>query len=312
MSAVANSPAGNKMAEKINPWRYVKVDPDSVKDNPYVNPRAPPADVDGEGDGTGSEGGSDDSGDNPDVKVVDAKDFITLEGIMCYGSDGKVFEQHDKLEFAKDIVRKPDKSHASFTPYQAIAHFEKSGNGLFLPSYACQTVALVNLFNASVKKKADGTFEVINPALEKVLQQYKDYGPGYGWHNNNTIVDGENGRIIHYPSKDDFPQHGGTIDINHGLRIARPFPKKMNRDSSSLEDALKNATKASYTKDLTGLKDPRILIDIAEYFGKTAWSYPADNSVCSAWLGCGNGDGFYINSNNYLSNNIAARGVRRQ
>ncbi|MBN2142003.1 hypothetical protein JW711_01615, partial [Candidatus Woesearchaeota archaeon] len=102
------------MTEKFNPWKFVRVDPDSVKDNPYVNPRAPPpppADVGGEDDGSG-DGGADDGSDNPDIKVTDAKDFITLEGIMCYGSDGKVFEQHDKLEFEKDVVRQKDgKSH---------------------------------------------------------------------------------------------------------------------------------------------------------------------------------------------------------
>jgi len=305
------------MAEKINPWKYVRVDPDSVKDNPYVNPRAPPqtsppADVVGEGDGSG-DGGADDGSDNPDVKVVDAKEFITLEGIMCYGSDGKVFEQHDKLGFAKDVVRKPDKSHASFTPYNAILHFEKSGNGLFLPSYACQTVALVALFNASVKKKKDGSFEVINPDLEKVLQQYKDYGPGYGWHNNNTIVDGENGRIIHYPSKEDFPQHGGTTDINIGRRIEKQFPADMSRGDSSLEDAVKDKQKIAYIKDLIGLKNPGVLLDLANYFGRTAWVWSvASDRVCSAWLGCGVGNMFYINSSRDLFNNYAARGVRRQ
>ena len=283
------------MTDRINPWKYVKVDPDSVRNNPYVNPRAPPqtlppADAGGEAEGGDEGSGSQEGESNPDIKVIDAKDFITLENIVCYGSDGQPFEQHDKLEFAKDVVRQKDgKSHASFTPYKAISHFEKSGNGLFLPSYACHTAALVALFNASVKKKADGSFKVINPALEKVLQQYKNYGPGHGYHNNNTIVDGVGGSIIHYPSKDDFPQHGGTVDINKARqKVIRPFPIGMNRSNSSLEDALiKDKQKLAYHKDLTGLKNPGVLLDLAKYFGRTAWVWPAaSDRVCSAWLGC--------------------------
>lgn len=312
------------MKQKFNPWKHCKVDPDSLKDNKYVNPPLPPPAGDddaGSGAGEGGDAGSgNDDNDNPDVNIIDAKDFLILEDIVCYGSDGKIFEQHDKLEIAKDVMRsakefydatKKKPKHVDFTPYQAISHFEKQKNGLFLPSYACQTVALVKLFQASVRKKQDGSFEIINQEFEKVLQQYKNYGPGHGYHNNNTIVDGAGGRIIHYPSKDDFTSHGGKKDINKARqKIERPFPTDMDRASSSLDDALKNAVKANYTQDLTGLKNPRILIDLAKYFGRTVWSYPADNSTCSAWLGCLNYYQFVIVSNLNLNVSGAARGVR--
>jgi serine/threonine protein kinase len=257
--------------------------------------------------------GDSDSGQSY-IKIIDAKDFITLENVVCYGSDGKVSEQHDKLAFAKDIVRQKDgKGYASFTPYNAILHFEEQNNGLFLPSYACQTVALVALFQASVRKRQDGSFEVINPELEKFLQRYKNYGPGHGYHNNNTIVDGAGGRIIHYPSKDDFPQHGGTADINTArVKVVKTFPVDMNRDHSSLEDALKDPQKLAYHKDLTGLKNLGILLDLATYLGRTAWAWPAaSDCVCAAWLGCDYDNLFSIGTLDFLNINIAARGVRR-
>ena len=294
--------------EKFNPWKLVKVDVDRLKDNRFVNPKAPEVPQPGSEPESRPEVGL--SGSVPKV-VVDAKGFITLENIACYGSDGKVFEQYDNLAFAKDVERKQDGSHVFSTPYQAILRFEQQNNGLFLPSYACQTVALVALFNASVRKKPDGTFEVFNPDVERILQQYKDYGPGYGWHNNNTIIDGKGGRIVHYPLKDDFQQHGGTTDINSGRRIGKNFPKNMNRDSSSLEDALKDAVKVRYLQDLTGLKNPRVLFDIAGYFGKSTYFRPADNSVCSAWLGCVI-NYFNISTISNLGGNSAARGVRRE
>ena len=222
------------MTDNFNPWKYCKVDPGSLKDNPYVNPKTPPARPQGD-DGDSGESGDSGSGgnNNPDINIIDAKDFLILENIVCYGSDGKPFEQHDRIAIAKDVVRKQDGSHARFTPYQAIVHFEKAGNGLFLPSYALQCNILIALFQNRA-----------NPETNKVLMQYKDYRPGYGYHNNNTVADGEGGHIIHYPHDADFPSDGGTENINQAMsRIAKPFPIDMDRSSSSLEDALKNAVK---------------------------------------------------------------------
>ncbi|HII13550.1 MAG TPA: hypothetical protein HA360_00590, partial [Nanoarchaeota archaeon] len=45
-----------------------------------------------------------------------------------------------------------------------------------------------------------------DPEIERVLQQYKDKGNGFGWHAQNTIIDFGSSKVIHYPSGSDFNQ----------------------------------------------------------------------------------------------------------
>ncbi|MEA3378867.1 MAG: hypothetical protein U9Q69_04475, partial [Nanoarchaeota archaeon] len=74
-----------------NPWKYVQVDPDTVKDNPYLNPKK-----EEEVEPTVTQGPSPSS-----VKVFSKDDFLVLEDIVCVGADGKVFEEYDKLRIKK-------------------------------------------------------------------------------------------------------------------------------------------------------------------------------------------------------------------
>ncbi|NQU79374.1 hypothetical protein HQ545_06425 [Candidatus Woesearchaeota archaeon] len=240
--------------------------------------------------------------------LIDSDEFLVLEDIVCYGSDGKPFEQYDRIELAKDVVRSADKfydnaktvnRHVRFTPYEAISHFEKQKKGLFLPSFALQCVVLVRLY----ENRNDHE-------VERVLMQYKDYGAEYGWHNNNTVVNGEQGMIIHYPCDSDFLSQGGDDRVNEERkRIQSSFPRSMDCNRSNFEDALEDSVKLNYMKELTGLKNPQVLIDIASYYGMTSMLWPADNSICSVCLG-GSHSFFNINVSAGRDNYYAARGVR--
>jgi len=299
MSVKANLLVGDKMTERLDPWKYCSVDPARLKSNPYVNPPNSPDDVRADDDGTNDSADSGEDDNVSDVKILNDNDFLVLENLVCYGNDGHPFEQYDNLRVMKDIVRKPDNKHRSFKPYDAIVHFEDQNNSLFVPSYALQCAILVALY----QNRSDAE-------INQVLMQYGDYGPGYGWHNNNTVVDGKNGKIIHYPQDSDFPNNGGTKKINKSrTRIIKPFPKNMHREGQEFDDMQKDVVKVKYFRDLTGLKDFAVLNDIARLFGKPAKFWPAaNNSTCSAWLGCGYSN-FIINSYYVLSGNYAVRGV---
>ncbi|MBU1199016.1 MAG: hypothetical protein KJ685_04240, partial [Nanoarchaeota archaeon] len=177
---------------------------------------------DGGGDPPDKDGKEEDpkKGSDPLVTIVNQNDFLILKGIECYDHNGKVMEQYDELIVAKDVVRhamekykgKDLNKHINFTPYNSIVHFEKQGNGLFLPSFALLCNVVLALYD-----QKDGGSDV-----RKVLDQFKDYGGGFGWHNANTVVDWKDKKIVHYPSDGDFPEYGGGEGINKG-RQRREF-----------------------------------------------------------------------------------------
>ena len=229
----------------------------------------------------------------------DAGDFLKLENIVCRDAKGNVFEQYDEIYLAKDIFREQNGEGKLFTPYQAIAYSEQQG--LFLPSFALSCNILVALFN-----------QRDNPEAAKILQQYKDYGPCYGWHAQNTIVDWGKQEIIHYPQDADFPSDGGNEKINKGRkRISLGFQRKKLKNSS-LEEALQQGREfQTYLKNLTGLSDPAQLIPLGK-----EWKIPAyvwissSDKVRVAWLGCGSY--FDLSADGDLNDDDAARGVRRR
>ncbi|MFH1065546.1 MAG: hypothetical protein V1734_03510 [Nanoarchaeota archaeon] len=231
--------------------------------------------------------------------------YICLENISCVDADGNITENHPKLYVKKDIERKADGTFIRFTPYKGITHFEQQGNGLFVPSMALSC----RILDIAWQNKG-------NPEFAKILEQYKDYGPGYGWHCQNTLVDYAGQMIIYYPFDADFTSHGGTSGINTGKKIILPFSKN-GLKSAALEDALNNANTARFVRQFTGLQNPAVLIEIGKYFGKPArlWFPGNDATNCNqtraAWLGCDNNN-FSLNANEYRNNNVvAARGVRR-
>jgi len=230
-------------------------------------------------------------------------DSLVLENIACVDADGYVFEQYDTVYVPKDIFRGADGQQMNFTSHAAVLHCE--ANGLFLPSFALSCNIVAALYTGRS-----------NPDIERVLQQYKNNGNGLGWHAQNTVIDYGAERVIHYPAHADF---GAKNLVNGSLsRTALGFSKSSLEDSL-LEAALQDADHTRFVRQLTGLRDPSVLVEVGKYFGRPAklW-FPLSGKAGAnysdkraAWLGC-NDNGFYFYSDNFLYNFNAARGVRRR
>ena len=200
-------------------------------------------------------------------KVSNTKDYVVLENIVCRVANGKPFEQYPELFIKKDIERGDGGKQINHTSYDWITYFEDKG--LFLPSFALSCNILAALYN----KRND-------PAINKVLMQYKDKGDGYGWHAQNTIIDWGANRIVHYPTKN---ANGGNI--NAGRTTKELSFRKRDFGNTSLQEALEKEDFKEYVQNLTGLTKPEILVDIGEYFGKPAkvWVSSSDEKR-AAWL----------------------------
>jgi len=229
-------------------------------------------------------------------------DFLTLENISCVDADGNVFESYDHLDVARDIFR-ADGKQVSRTPYAHAVHCEEMG--LFLPSSALTCNIVARLYEG----KSDAH-------VEKVLQQYKDKGNGFGWHAQNTIIAYGSSEVIHYPSASDF---SGVTAVNASQsRVVLPFVKDSLEDAL-LKDALRDVSTRGYVQQLTGLHEPEILIEIGKYFGEPAkvwfpWNGKAGKGFKekrAAWFGC-DGTFFDLDAGNFLSIAYTARGVRRR
>src|SRR3989344_2377155 len=235
-------------------------------------------------------------------------DFLAVENIQCVDADGNAFEQYDRLLVDKDVVRSDDGKHVNFIPYRAITHFEKEGH-LFLPS-----IALSCNIAAAVYQHRD------DPEVKPVLLHYKNHGAGFGWHAQNTVIDWGEQKIIHYPHKNDFTEHGGkTSSINQArqrtlLPFARKEKRKIFRDRSlsdtTLEKGLEDPLMTRFVRQLTGLENPSLLVEIGNYFGKTARVWVSSSTETRvAWFGCVS-NSLDLGGNLYLYYNNAARGVR--
>ena len=232
-------------------------------------------------------------------QITLAGDYITLENIVCTDADGNEFERYEQLYVLKDIFR-DGKKQKNFTPYNAAVYCEQ--NGLFMPSFALTC----NILQALYQQKS-------NSELKTVLDQYKDKGNGFGYHAQNTILDFGAETVIHYPNSADFDQ---TVAVNAGRpRVAKSFSKAELQDSL-LEDALRAVQPTRYARQLTGLREPSILVEIGKYYGRPArllfhWNGNAGagyNGKRAAWLGCSN-DSFSLIASGSLGGSNAARGV---
>jgi hypothetical protein len=236
--------------------------------------------------------------------ITDAEDYLVLEKIVCVGSDGKSFEQYPTIYVAKDIERNKNERFPCtvlFTPYQAITHFEQAGNGMFLPSFALSCNILAKLYAG----RSD-------PEFKKALDQYNDYGPGRGYHVQNTIIDWTNHNIIHYPYDTDLPGLFTLKTVNQNLRKSFAFDPTIG-GTIGLENALKDSRFNNFIKNITGLPDPAILIEISKYFHRAPGFYTSSvDKTTSTWLGSDVDDEFDINIGLEINYNGAARGVRRQ
>ncbi len=253
-----------------------------------------------------------------------------LRNIRCVGSDGNVFEEYAELRVNADVVRQgtaPNSPHRRFTPYQAIVHIESQQGGQFVPSMALSCNILIALFRAAVRREAGGTYTTLDEHAKQILDQYRDYGSGYGRHAQNTFVRWLNpgffittkSEIIHYPTNDDFPRYGGTTKINtHRRKIIKKFDREELEGEEyfilkefTLEELCQKQGSTSFLQDFTGLQNPAELGDVEEYYGRTAQVRIAFKSgTQAAWLGCNDiGGDFSLSADVYLGDCLAARGV---
>ncbi len=277
-----------------NPWKYVEIDEGELKTNPYLNPpqrmaptpaTSPVPSVD----------------TVAPVTVANLNDFLVLYNLSCVDADGNTFESYPELRVKKDIFRDSARQQVNRKPYDAAVHCEK--NGLFLPSFALTCNIVIALYKNRT-----------NPEAEALLQQYKNHGAGHGYQAQNTIINYATQEIVHYPSAADFNQ---TAAINAGRRKTGNFAKATLQDCS-LEDALKDAVQTRYAKQLTGLADPKGLVEIGRYFGRPArlwfpWSGQVGTTFTdkrAAWFGCGSGGYLSLIGSGGLGYDGAARGVR--
>ncbi len=238
-----------------------------------------------------------------------------LRDIRCVGSDGAVFEEYAELRIQANVARQgpaENSPHQRFNLYQAIAHFENR-QGLFLPSMALSCNILVALFREAVRKEQDGTYTTLNQHAKQILDQYKNYGPDYGWHAQNTVVNWGGKEIVHYPKDDDFPEkYGGTTEINMQRRkIIKEFDRKGFKDCT-LEQACQKPNMLAYLQDFTGVHNPAELGEIAGYFRKTVVSVGVSpkNKTRTVWLGCHDRLVYFdFHASRNLDVGAAARGV---
>jgi hypothetical protein len=222
--------------------------------------------------------------------------YITLENLCCIDADGNEFERHGRIYVPKSIEKNGDNSQINNTPYNWIVYFENKG--MSLPSFALSC----NILEALWKNKN-------NPECMQVLMQYKDKGNGYGWHAQNTLVNWGSQQVIHYPTDSDFTSNGGNSNVNAGKRKAFSFDRKKLKDCK-LRDALRIPEMARFVRQFTGLKNPEVLAEIGDFFGKPAYVWiSSSNETRAAWLGCGSNN-FILFAVNFLDYNLAARGVR--
>lgn len=237
------------------------------------------------------------------------EDFIELRGISCIDANGKEFEKYDKLYVRTDVEKTPNESILKLTHYNHVHHCEQQGN--FSPSSALMANIYVTLYHAAVEKQADGTYRTKDAVLEAALQKLKDRGDGYGGNWVNTLVDWQRQQIIHYPQDGDFPSNEDTAGTNASRRrVSLPFDRRGFTDKT-LADALSLPNYKKFLQNYTGLPEPAVLIDAAEYFGRTVSVWvSSSNETKAAWLGCGSIN-FNLYGNSDLDNGNAARGVRR-
>ncbi|MEK6899658.1 MAG: hypothetical protein AABX05_00900 [Nanoarchaeota archaeon] len=235
------------------------------------------------------------------------ENYLVAENLQCVDADGNVFEKYDRIYVKKDIERDEQGNPKYFTPYEAIFFMESQGMSLLSFAASCN-------FAAALLQHRD------DPEVKPVLMQYEDYGPGYGWQTQNTLIDSREQKIIHHPHRNDFTKYVRNTSINQARqRILLPFVRTEKRkilwdrhlSDATLEKGLKDPLMFRFVRQLTGMEDPSILVEVGKYFGKTTRVWvPRSDETRAAWFGCRSG--IYFNLSGYLGlgSNCAARGVR--
>jgi hypothetical protein len=225
--------------------------------------------------------------------------YFILEDVKVFDADDNVIERYDRLEVMADVERdsggERGGSVIQHVPYIAALHCEEKG--LFLPSIALSCVILSKLFIL----RDDSRFH-------RVLGQYKEIhvGSGWGYHCQNSMIDWKRGKVIHYPSPEEYGKKG---NINSGKRVSLDFDKS-NLRGIDLESALENESHRKFVRQLTGLQDPSILVEIGEHFEKIVYLWIPEEKASTVTVWLGTSDSLDLNINGSFNNYNAYRGVR--
>ena len=253
--------------------------------------------------------------------VQDAGDYVIVRDIECTDADGNVFEKHDELWVPKDIERDGDNKSILLTPYNWNLHFEEKGKDCFLPSAALTLNYLLKILPAAVRKRSDGEYAVINEEFKKVLDSYHDYGLGYGYHAQNSLVAYGTSEMIHYPKKEEFIYAGGDVDVNSDRESIRLSFNKSELQDGLLSEGLKNKDIERFVRQYSGVFEPEKLVDLGDYYSwlsgrdkPTRLWFPwhgkkgkNNTSTCASWVGCNSNDFNLIGNSNLDYSNAASR-----
>ena len=153
---------------------------------------------------------------------------------------------------------------------------------------------------------------LMNENVKKVVDQYKSF-----WHAQNTIVDYGNSEVVHYQSAVDF---GKDTSVNSSRQRKDGRLDKRGLGDTLLKDVVNEKGYDVFVHQMTGLKEPSVLVEIGDYFhrparlwfpwiGKDGAGY---NHKRAAWLGCFRSLSFSISTYYGLGDRDAARGVRER
>jgi len=247
-------------------------------------------------------------------------DYLIMRDVQLIGSDGNVFESHPVIHVATDVVRDEDGNIEKATVYKAIGYLENkvevpAGYISALPTMALNCAILIHAFKHGVEKQEDETYVTKDAEWQAVLDQFVDYGPGYGWQACATIIGAATNKIIDNPRDEDFPQsyRGGNVSRNIQQRTYMFDIDGLEHKAISKIDRSSNLYK--FFQDLTGQQDLVVFDEIAKYIN---WKFdrnieaklwvPANNCYCSAWVGSSS-NSLDVYANDNLINDNAFRGV---
>lgn len=257
--------------------------------------------------------------------------YLRLEDISYDDGFGNTIH-HPVVYVAKDIPRRKQPAanghtYQRFTSYQGIAHFqglESAAKGFVpvLPTYRLSVAIVKRLLHTAVRREQDGSYTTLNEEHKKVLDQYTDYGSGFGWHGQNTIIDGHK-NIIDLPKETDFPENNSDVPatykddtringkgINEDWQTRRiPIPAGLTSWLGfNMVNLAPGSAEYQYSQKISG-ETPAFFIEWAQYYKKKPFLWTPDRQrFNSAWLGCGNVS-FYVYTGYGLGYGSACRGV---
>ncbi|MBM3200539.1 hypothetical protein FJZ53_06375 [Candidatus Woesearchaeota archaeon] len=229
-------------------------------------------------------------------------DHVRLENVYCKDKDGNVFERYNRLFVRTSLATTNKIRESCFTLPGAVSFFERQKGDVFLPSNALTCSILAKLYELRHYEE-----------MESLLLQYSGHKKD-GWHLQNTLVDWNWQKIMHYPGYYEIPKKIKKRDINY-KRACAPLEFNIKHgEDAKLEFLLREPKMADFIKDLTGLENPEILVDIGDYFKKPTrvWfpdeKHEQPEKPFTVWIGCrhDNFDIFLASKVNYPG---PARGV---